>query len=283
MTATLLTAWRAARDRLIAAGVDSPVLDARMLLERATGVARIEILTDPYRPVPPEAEAALEALLARREAREPISHILGRKPFWTFDLEVTPHVLTPRPETEFLVQAGLELLAPDKPARILDLGVGSGAILFALLRERPFASGIGVDQSPAALAVAARNARALGLESRVELLEGDWAAGIAGPFDLIVSNPPYIPTGDIAGLAPEVARHEPRAALDGGADGLDAYRALAPQIASVLGPRGSFLLEIGAGQGPGVEALLAPVGLEAQGFKADLAGYDRVLIGRKRA
>lgn len=266
---------------MTAAGVDSPVLDARLLLERATGVARIEILTDPYRELAPEAVLSLEALVQRREAREPVSHILGRRAFWNFELAVTPDVLTPRPETEFLVQAALERTPIGAAPRVLDLGVGSGAILLAILNERPAAHGVGLDLSPAALAVARANAQRLGLADRTEWLEAGFAAAPLGPFDLIVSNPPYIPADEIQALQPEVARFEPRLALDGGADGLDAYRTLAPLLAPRLTQNGTVLLEVGAGQASHVQLLLAEAGLIVEEVRRDLAGHGRVILARR--
>lgn len=280
--ATLVSAWGRTRDALKTAGVDSPVMDARLLVEAAAGVARLDIVTDPQRPVSDDAMARLAALTARRVAREPLAYILGRKAFWSLNLAVTPAVLTPRPETEAVVEAGLAALGADAPVRVLDLGVGSGAILFAILAERPMAQGIGVDVSDAALAVARANAASLGLGARAQLLSGDWGEGLSGSFDLIVSNPPYIASAEIDGLEPEV-RHEPRGALDGGADGLDAYRRIAPDLARLLAPGGRFALEIGQGQGPDVMALLRAAGLEPDGLRPDLAGIGRVVTGGRRA
>lgn len=282
MTDTLVSLWTDVRRRLEAAGVDSPVLDARLLVEAGAGVSRLDILTDPRRPVSAAQIEAVNALTRRREAREPVAHIIGRKHFWTIELAVTPDVLIPRPETEFVVEAALTLLPPGAPARVLDLGVGSGAILYSILSERPLAIGVGVDKSPAALAVARANAEALGLAERVMLREGDWAQGLEGSFDLVVSNPPYIVSEEIAGLAPEVARCEPRLALDGGADGLDAYRAIAAALPVLLNPGGGFALEIGRGQGGPVCALLEAAGLEIETPWTDLAGTPRVIYGRKR-
>ena len=176
MSATLVSVWQAARDRLIAAGVDSPVLDARLLLEAGASVTRLEIVTDPRRALTDEQVAAVQALIDRRVAREPVSHIVGKKAFWTLDLNVTPAVLTPRPETEFLVETALKALPPTAPSRVLDLGVGSGAVLLALLAERDLASGIGLDVSPDALAVARGNAEMLKLDNRAEFHLGDWSA-----------------------------------------------------------------------------------------------------------
>ncbi|HRP09403.1 MAG TPA: peptide chain release factor N(5)-glutamine methyltransferase [Terricaulis sp.] len=282
MSTTLVSLWTDVRRRLEAAGVESPVLDARMLIEAGAGVSRLDIVTDPRREMSDAQVAGVEALAQRRIAREPISHILGRKNFWTLEFGVTPDVLTPRPETELLVEAALEFLPPDQPARVLDIGVGSGAILLTVLSERPAARGVGVDVSDAALAVARANAEKLGLSSRVEWRNASWGEGLEGGFDLILSNPPYISSDEIAGLAPEVARHEPRLALDGGADGLDAYRALAPQIAALLAPGGRFALEVGRGQAPAVWALCDQAGLSPEQARADLAGIERMIVGRKR-
>jgi release factor glutamine methyltransferase len=282
VSVTLVSLWTDVRRRLEAAGVDTPVIDARMLVEAGAGVSRLDIVTDPRRAMGDDQVAAVEALALRRIAREPISHILGRKGFWKLDLAVSRDVLTPRPETEFLVEAALEFLAPDRAARVLDLGVGSGAILLAVLSERPQAIGVGVDASAAALPVARANADALGLSARAQLRTGDWGAGLDRGFDLIVSNPPYIASGEIADLAPEVSRYEPHLALDGGADGLDAYRALLPHISALLAPSGRFALEVGHGQAQAVWALAEQAGLAPIDIRADLAGINRVVTGQAR-
>lgn len=281
MALTLLLAWRAARDRLIAAGIDSPVLDARMLLGQAASVTREVMLTDPYRELSEAQQDALEALLQRREAREPISHILGIKPFWTLEFSVGPDVLTPRPETEFLIQAALEGLPKDALGEVLDLGTGSGAIVLTLLHERPGLTGIGLDCSAAALRIAAANAEALGLAQRCQWLQGDWCDAPIRPFRRILANPPYIASGEIDGLEPEVARFEPRLALDGGDDGLEAYRAIAPLLAQRLADDGQVLLEVGAGQAQAVQVLLVEAGLEVSEVRRDLGGQARVVIAKK--
>lgn len=278
--ASLLTAWKAARARLEAAGVDSPALDARMLLEHATGVSRHEILTDPYRQLTEAQQHAFEALVRRREAREPVSHITGRRAFWTLDLAVSRAVLTPRPETEFLVQAVLQRSLVDAPLQVLDLGLGSGAIMLAILAERPLAHATGVELCPAALALARANAAALGLEGRGVFIEGRFAAAPRGPYDFIVSNPPYIKTGDIEGLQPEVREFEPRLALDGGADGLDAYREIAPLLKPRLKPGGIAALELGAGQADAVEEIMTAEGLVLELALNDLERRARVLLFR---
>jgi release factor glutamine methyltransferase len=267
MTQTLVQAWTQARRRLEAAGVDAPV-----------------ILTDPHRLLDAPQQAALDILLVRREAREPVSHILGRKGFWSVELKVTADVLTPRPDTETVVDALLKSLPAEQPMRILDLGVGSGAILLALLAERPAWSGVGVDISIAALEIARENAALLKLQDRASFVHASWTEGQPdAAFDAVASNPPYIPSADIAGLEPEVSVHEPRLALDGGPDGLDAYRLLAPEVLRVLKPGGVFTLEIGHNQGQAVEALMQQAGAGYCRVIGDLGGRDRVVIGRSQS
>lgn len=280
MSETLVSLWTDVRKRLEAAGVDSPVLDARLLLEAGAGVSRLEIVTDPRRPVTSAQAEAVNALTARREAREPVSHIIGRKHFWTIDLAVNADVLTPRPETEFVVEAGLrELLPADAPHRILDLGAGSGAIILALLKDRPNATGIAVDISEAALEVVRVNAEQLGVADRLELRHSDWAKDLDERFDLIVSNPPYIATADIEGLEPEVSRFEPRVALDGGPDGLVAYRIITAALPRLLKPGGAFALEVGLGQAESVRTMAEAVGLTVSEPWRDLQGIPRVVVG----
>ncbi len=280
MSETLVSLWTDVRKRLEAAGIDTPVLDARLLLEAGAGVSRLEIVTDPRREVSDAQADAVNKLTQRREAREPISHIIGRKHFWTIDLAVNAHVLTPRPETEFVVEAGLqETLPADAPHRILDLGAGSGAIILALLKDRPNATGVAVDLSDRALEVVRKNAEDLGVADRLEIRPGDWAADIDERFDLVVSNPPYIRTNDIDGLAPEVCRFEPRLALDGGEDGMVAYRIITAALPRLLKPGGAFALEVGLGQAEGVKAMAETVGLTTSEPRRDLAGIPRVVVG----
>jgi release factor glutamine methyltransferase len=260
------------------------VIDARLLVEAAACATRADILAEPRRALTPEQADALEVYLARRERREPVSHILGAKGFWKIMLRVTPSVLTPRPDTEAVLDVVLPMFAEHQAFNVLDLGVGSGAILLAILAERPAARGLGVDVSEEAIAVARENAANLGLAGRTALLRGDWTAGLQeAQFDLVVSNPPYIPTDEISSLAPEVRDHEPHLALDGGPDGLSAYRDLAPQIIRVLKPGGRFALEIGPGQRGKVEELLREAGGEALTVTNDLTGRERVVSGRKKA
>jgi release factor glutamine methyltransferase len=283
MSRNLLQAWQGARARLEAAGVPGPVIDARVLVEAACGVTRADIVGDPYREISPEKAARLDDYLERRIRREPVSHILGRRGFWNIMLGVTPGVLTPRPETEVIVDHALRLFPEGRSLRILDLGVGSGAILLAILAERPAARGLGVDVSEEALAVARENAANLGLAGRVALLRGDWTAGLAeAEFDLVVSNPPYIATDVIETLDPEVRVYEPRLALDGGADGLDAFRRLAPEILRVLKPGGRFLVEIGYDQRAAVETLFREAGAVEVETLQDLSTHDRVVAGAKK-
>lgn len=284
MSLTLVAAWTKARRALEAAGVDSPVLDARLLLEMAAGIDRAAIITDPHRPITDDAVARLDALTARRAGREPLAHIIGRKGFWTLDLAVSSAVLTPRPDTETLVDAVLKARAGWPGQRILDLGVGSGAILLALLSEWEDAHGVGFDASAEALAVARANADRLKLSDRCGFTHGDWAAAgvadaLAGQFDIVVSNPPYIASAEIDGLEPEVARFEPRLALDGGADGLAAYRQLAPIILAALKPNGFFAVEVGRGQPDAVGAIFAAAGLKVNAVTLDLNGVARVVAG----
>lgn len=282
MTLTLVKAWTAAKDRLKDAGIDQPSIDARLMLEVAAGVTRTEIVTDPYRELTAEQMETLDAFLARRARREPVSHIIGRRGFWKILLQVNKNVLTPRPETEVIVDEVLKAFPENMPFSMLDLGVGSGTILLAVLAERPAAKGLGVDASSEALAVARDNAANLDLNNRAALMHGDWTAGLAdASFDLVVSNPPYIPSKVIETLEPEVRDHEPRLALDGGEDGLEAYRVLAPEILRVLKPGGMFAVEIGYDQSKDVEALFKAAGAQQVRTVKDLSTHDRVVTGVK--
>jgi len=283
MGLTLVQAWQGARRRLEAAGLAGPVIDARLLVEAAAEATRADIVADPYRALTPTQEATLEAYLTRRERREPVSHILGRKGFWKIMLGVTPDVLTPRPDTETVVEWVLRDFPEHAAWSVLDLGVGSGAILLSILAERPAARGLGVDVSEEALAVARDNAAHLGLAGRMALLRGDWTEGLAGDgFDLVVANPPYIASEVIETLEPEVRDHEPRIALEGGPDGLIHYRRLAPEILRVLKPGGRFAVEIGYDQKDAVEALFRAAGATDIRTLRDLGDRDRVVAGAKK-
>ena len=283
MSLTLLQAWQSAKARLESAGLAGPVIDARLLVEAAAEATRADIVTDPYRALTPEQEERLADYLARRERRQPVSHILGRKGFWKIMLSVTPDVLTPRPDTEVIVDYVLKKF-PDEAAsfQILDLGVGSGAIVLSILAERPRAKGLATDISDEALAVARENAANLGLANQIAFARGNWTEGLAdASFDVVVSNPPYIASEVIETLEPEVKDHEPRVALDGGTDGLDAYRHLAPEILRVLKPGGLFAVEIGYDQKDAVEALFNEVGAGDVWTIKDLSTNDRVVVGVK--
>jgi release factor glutamine methyltransferase len=262
---------------LAAAGLESPRAEARILLAHALGVTRDETLSPRLSLTVQQAEA-FAAMVTRRAAREPSAYITGHKEFWSLDFAVGPGVLVPRPETETLIEEALRLV-PDRnaPSRIADLGTGSGALLLAALSEFPNAAGIGFESSPQAFAWAQRNAARLAPD-RAEIRLQTWDRA-EGPFDLIFSNPPYIPAREIDVLEPEVSVHEPRAALDGGPGGLDAYRDLAGLLPRLLAPAGFAILEIGAGQR--VESLFAGTGLKTLGTAPDLAGIPRALALQK--
>jgi len=269
--------------RLAEAGIEEARAEAWLLLAAATGRERAALVAGPGDALDPVARARLDEMLARRLDREPMAHILGEKEFWSLPLVVGPGVLIPRPETESVVEAALDAVS-DRQARlcVLDLGTGSGCLLLALLSELPNATGVGVDASGHALAVAKVNARRLGLAQRASFAVGDWGCGLDGPFELIVSNPPYIRAADWAGLQPEIRDFEPPAALLAGPDGLDAYRALAPESLRLLATDGSLALEIGFGQADAVTAILAAHGLHVNERRRDLAGIERCLIARRR-
>jgi release factor glutamine methyltransferase len=262
--------------RLAAANVENPRAEARLLLAHVLGVSREATLA--ATPTPDQA-AKFDAAVARRAAREPFAYITGRKQFWSLDFAVGPGVLVPRPDTETLIGEALRVV-PDRAARltIADLGTGSGAILVAALREFPNATGIGFESSPQAHGVAAANA-ARHVPGRAEIRLADWNTA-AGPYDLVFSNPPYIPSADIESLAPDVSDFEPRAALDGGPDGLDAYRALAALLPRILAPAGFALLEIGAGQALTAGNLFQK--LQMIRIVPDLGGIPRCLLLQNR-
>jgi release factor glutamine methyltransferase len=264
------------------AGVEDAKVDARALICHALHIDRARLISDSQRVLDAREIDAISALAARRLKREPVSRIRGRKEFWNLTLNVTPAVLTPRPETETVVEAALDALGRDgrkkEKLRILDIGTGSGALLLALLGELPNAEGVGTDSSEAALAVARANAERNGLNERSTFVTCDIAKGVEGKFDLIVSNPPYVAHGDIAALVPEVRDYAPRLALDGGADGLDAYRAIAAQALPLLAPGCRLIVELGAGQEPAVASLFTKAGLRVTAARKDLAGIPRALI-----
>lgn len=279
---TVSEALTALGRRLAAAGIDTAMLDARLLVLEATGLAHEDLIARPDRPLSKSQAQSLAALAGRRAAREPLSRIVGEREFYGRPFILAPAALDPRPDTETLVERGLGFARQHTrdDLEILDLGTGSGAIVLTLLAELPSARGTGTDISPAAIEVARANAEALGVGDRAHFVHADWCRGIDGRFDLIVANPPYIPSGELCRLAPEVRDHDPAGALDGGADGLDAYRAIAAGAGRLLAPDGLVAVEIGAGQHTMVEAVFA-----AQGWRPapdapawrDLAGRVRVL------
>ncbi|WP_448586314.1 peptide chain release factor N(5)-glutamine methyltransferase [Thermaurantiacus sp.] len=255
---------------------ETPRLDAELLLAHAIGVTREALVLGLSDPPAADAIARFEALVARRLAHEPVAYILGVREFWSLPIAVSPAVLIPRPESETLIEAALRCGRAGWPATILDLGTGSGALLVAALSEWPGAFGVGVDRSVAAVAVARQNAAALGLGARARFLVSDWGGALGARFDLVLANPPYVEAG--ARLAPEIA-HEPADALFAGADGLDAYRALVPQLGRLMAPGGRAILEIGAGQALAVQALLRRHGLEGEPVP-DLGRRPRALVIR---
>jgi release factor glutamine methyltransferase len=279
---------RALAARFAAAGLDSPELDARLLVGAALRLDLTGLVTQGTRNLTADDTARLESLARRRLAGEPVARILGIKEFWGLPFRLSADTLVPRPDTETVVETALdhvrETRSVNDPLRIADLGTGSGAILLALLSELPQAFGIATDISIGALRIARDNAVALGLGDRAAFVACSYASALSGPFDLIVSNPPYIPRGDIAGLSIEVREHDPARALDGGADGLDAYRALIPQAAALLQPGGAVVVEVGRGQAADVEGLMTEAGFTADLTMIwdDLAGIARVVLGRKK-
>ena len=260
---------------LRAAGVENPRLEARLLLAHALNLPVAALLRDPKLAADPTPYAAL---ISRRAAHEPLAYILGHREFWSLRFAVSPATLIPRPESETLIEAALAAFVRRAPPRsILDLGTGTGCLLLSALREFPDSFGVGIDRSPGAAALAAANASGLGLGDRAAFLCADWEAPVAGRFDLVLCNPPYIPTCEIGGLMPEVAGYEPASALDGGADGLSAYRHVLPLLPQLLQPDGVAVLELGIGQGPRVAALARESGLIAI-TRPDLAGIPRALV-----
>ncbi len=281
---TVAEARRAMAAKFRAAGIDSSELDARILVGHALGLDHAALVAACARSLDAEERDAIAAIAGRRLAREPVARIVGRKEFWSLQLRVDATTLVPRPETETVVEAALAAIDAHGPraavGRIADLGTGSGALLLALLTELPRAIGIGTDTSPGALAVARDNAHRLGL-TRAKLVACDMAAALGGPFDLIVSNPPYIASGDIAALAPEVRDFDPRPALDGGPDGLHCYRAIAATVPTLLRPGGVLVVELGAGQAEVVAALFSAAGLALSPPRPDVQGVLRALLARR--
>ena len=267
-----------AGERLAAQGIETAVLDARLLFQAASGLRHEDIVAEPDLVVPPEVVARFSIFIERRCKFEPVSRILGTREFYGRSFRVTPDVLDPRADTETLVGAALELAKGKESLRILDLGTGSGALAVTLLAELPEATAVASDLSAAALAVAKANAEALGVAGRASFVQANWFEGIGGRFDLIVSNPPYIPLSDIAGLAADVREFDPQRALDGGPDGLEAYRRLANGAGGHLAAKGHIVLEIGAGQENAVNELFTGQGFGRESRHFDLAGHVRCLV-----
>ncbi|MGC8475906.1 MAG: peptide chain release factor N(5)-glutamine methyltransferase [Acetobacteraceae bacterium] len=265
------------------ARLPDPRREARLLLAHALELPSAALFGRADQPVPPAAAAGFTAAVARRAAGTPLALITGQREFWSLDLRVSPVTLIPRADSETLIEAALAL-PPEvsRPGRILDLGTGTGCLLLAALTEFPAAWGLGIDRVPEAAALARANAARLGLSGRAAFVCADWAKPIGGYFELILCNPPYIETAAIPGLMPEVAQHEPASALDGGADGLAAYRALLPALPGLLTPAGAAILELGAGQAAAVTALAAAAGF-CSAIQTDLAGIPRALILRRSA
>jgi len=267
---------------LAVAGIDEPRRRARAVLAAALVLSGAEIFAHPERVLTPAQRARVTEMLRRAMAHEPLTRIVGTREFWGLEFVLSADTLDPRPDSETIVEAVLARL-PDRarPYRVLDLGTGTGCLLLALLSELPQATGIGVDVAWGAALTARRNAARLGLGGRARFVAGDWAAAIAGRFDAIVANPPYIPTLAIAALPPEVKDYDPHRALDGGADGLACYRAIAAQLPRLLRPDGLFAAELGQGQDEAVSAILAKEGFAVDGFTADLGGVVRCVVARR--
>ena len=274
-------AWRGVRDLFRRAGIDTPELDARLLAELAFGVERLELVNREREIADPEALAKLQAFATRRLRGEPVVRIIGEKEFWGLAFTLNAATLVPRPETEMLVRRGLELLEGHTHKRVLDLGTGTGCVPIAILCESPSATAVAVDLSAEAVIAAQVNAERHGVSKRFDARKGSWfdPLQVGETFDLITSNPPYIARAAIEGRAPEVKDHDPRLALDGGVDGLDAYRIIAGEAVHWLKPGGALVVEIGSTQAAAVRALFARAGLEDISVEKDLAGLDRVVWG----
>lgn len=284
MSSSAETAIRRAAKALDAAGVEAPRHEAKLLLQHVAGLSAEALLSDPQQALRPCALSAFDKALARRAARQPLSHITGQRAFWNLSFLATADVLDPRPDSETLIEAVLACFPERAQAlRILDLGTGSGCLLLTLLHEFENATGLGVDCSETALAVAAGNARKLQLAGRCRFVAGDWAEAIDDSFDLVITNPPYVRRGERAGLEAEVRLHEPWLALDGGSDGLDAYRQIASSLARLVRSGGRAVLECGAGQADAVAGILSGESMVVLKRRRDLAGIERcVVVGTGR-
>jgi len=278
------TAMRDAVAALIAAGIDNPRLEARLLAANVLGLTPAQVFARADQNIDDDGRSAFDAAVALRCAGAPLAHITGSREFWSLDFHVSAATLIPRPDTETLVDLAIDLhKSRPHPDSVLDLGTGSGCLLLALLTCFPEAKGTGIDVSLDACRIARQNAHGLGLEKRAEIVNASWSSGIASSYDLIVSNPPYIPSADIAGLDREVREYEPLMALDGGADGLDAYRALLPLCASALKKSGVLIVEIGIGQSADVSHVAEIAGLSPGPSRRDLGGIERALSFYKKS
>lgn len=283
MIATVGDALATTRSRLLAAGIADGAVDARLLVEAATGLDRGGVLAARDHRLDADQSVRLTRMVARRLNREPVARIIGQREFWSLAFTLGSDTLDPRPDSETLVAAALDHLPEtDGRYRVLDLGTGTGCLLLALLAERPKAWGLGLDLAEGAARVARANARSLGLHDRACFLAGYWADAVAARFDVVVCNPPYVSDRERARLMPEVRDHDPALALFAGADGLDAYRALAGRMGPLLAQNGMAALEVGADQAGAVSALMAAQGLETVETRSDLASIDRVLVLKPR-
>ncbi len=261
------------------AHIETASMDARILLQYVLQVTREELLLDNERELKPKQLAAYQELVEKRKNRQPVSQLTGKREFWGMCFKVTQSTLDPRPDSETLIEAILSRLpAREAPLKVLDLGTGTGCLLLTVLSEYPNASGTGVDISADALDVARENATRLGLEGRTAFVSSCWGSNVEGSYDIVISNPPYIPSSVIPGLAAEVAQWEPKLALDGGPDGMDCYRAIVPQLKTLLNPEGVAVFEIGIGQAKELEALVQSHGMKVAGTRDDMAYITRCVL-----
>ena len=272
-----------ATEQLKAAAIDTPPLDARLLAGHALGLDRAQLLSQSQRLLTEAELTTLDGLLTRRLKHEAVARIIGVREFWSLNFGLNEATLEPRPDSETLVETVLSL-SPHKqaPHRILDLGTGSGCLLLSLLHERPNATGLGIDINPRAVEQATKNAVTLGLGERARFCQGNWLTGLSESFDIIISNPPYIPAADIPTLMPEVRDYDPMLALDGGDDGLTPYRFLIPQLARFLNPQGIVAVEVGITQAPYVENLFRQANFINVEIRKDLGGIDRCVTAQKQ-
>ena len=269
---------------LATAGFDEPRRHARRLLAAALGLSAAELFAHPETALAPAQEGRVSQILRRVARREPLSRIIGKREFWGLEFLLSEDTLDPRPDSETLIEAVLSRLADrTRDYRFLDLGTGTGCLLLALLSEFPGAIGVGIDIAAGAVRTARNNAALLGFGERAQFLVGDWVAAVAGRFDAVVANPPYIPTSAIPALMPEVRDYDPHRALDGGTDGFAAYDQIAADLPRLLVPDGLAVLEMGAGQADRVAAILRQKGLRVEGFTSDLGGVPRCILGRQQS